>query len=129
MNLQTDRLSSRVGALDFLLTQIVVALQLTDAQVARMESAYRDLAAWLEHPDSPLSAYGAVVRCSLPRSDRGALPREGPTSSFGLGRRSEDSPPEDRPAREARPGRGVRRSGRRTAFDLADDPRGEGVPR
>lgn len=61
MNLQTDRLSTRVGALDFLLTQIVVALQLTDTQVARMESAYRTLAAWLEHPDSPLAVYGPIL--------------------------------------------------------------------
>ncbi len=61
MNLQTRRLSTRVGALDFLLTQIVVALQLTDTHVARMESAYRALAAWLEHPDCPLAAYGPIL--------------------------------------------------------------------
>jgi len=61
MNLQTDRLSTRVGALDFLLTEIVVALQLTDTQAARMESAYRALAAWLEHPDSPLATYGPIL--------------------------------------------------------------------
>jgi len=54
-------LSTRVGVLDFLLAEIVLALQLTDTQVARMESAYQALAAWLEHPDSPLAAYGPIL--------------------------------------------------------------------
>jgi hypothetical protein len=54
-------LSTRVGALDFLLAEIVAALQLTDIQVARMESAYKALAAWLEHTDSPLAAYGPIL--------------------------------------------------------------------
>ena len=50
-------LTTRLGILDHLLAEIVIALQLTDAQIARMESAYRALAAWLDHPDSPLAVY------------------------------------------------------------------------
>jgi hypothetical protein len=61
MHMRFYRLSTRVGALDFLLAEIALALQLMDTQVARMESAYRALAAWLEHPDSPLAAYGPIL--------------------------------------------------------------------
>jgi hypothetical protein len=50
-----------VGALDYLLAEIVIALQLTEEQIARMESAYRALAAWLEHPDSPLAVYRPLI--------------------------------------------------------------------
>jgi hypothetical protein len=61
MNLQPDRFSSRVGILDHLLSEIVVALQLTDTQIARMESAYKTIGAWLEHPGSPLAIYRPLI--------------------------------------------------------------------
>ena len=61
MNFRTSQLSTRSGTLDFLLAKIVLALQLTDTQIARMESAYRALAAWLEHPDSPLAIYRPLL--------------------------------------------------------------------
>ena len=59
--MRLDQLTTRVGALDFLLAEIVVALQLNDTQIARMESAYRALATWLEHPDSALAQYRPLL--------------------------------------------------------------------
>ena len=61
MDLPSDRLSGRVGVLDFLLAEIVIALQLTDSQIARMESAYEAIGAWLERADSPLAIYRPLV--------------------------------------------------------------------
>lgn len=58
---QLSNLTSRVGVLDYLLAQIVTQLQLTETQAAKMESAYRALAAWLEHPDSPLALYRPLI--------------------------------------------------------------------
>lgn len=54
-------LSTRRGVLDYLLAQIVLALQLTETQIKRMESAYGAVAAWLEQPDSPLAIYRPVI--------------------------------------------------------------------
>lgn len=54
-------LSTRRGALDYLLAEIGLALQLTETQVKRMESAYGAVAAWLEQPDSPLAIYSPVI--------------------------------------------------------------------
>ena len=40
MTLPLAQLTTRTGALDFLLAEIVSTLQLTDTQIARVESAY-----------------------------------------------------------------------------------------
>ncbi len=60
MTLPPD-LSTRAGVLDYLLAQIVIALQLTETQIKRMESAYGAIAAWLEQSDSPLAIYRPVI--------------------------------------------------------------------
>lgn len=61
MSLPPYPLTDRLGALDFLLAEVVFALQLTETQIARMESAYKALGAWLEHPDSPLAIYRPLL--------------------------------------------------------------------
>lgn len=54
-------LTSRTGALDFLLTEVTGALQLTGAQVDRLESAYAAVAAWLEEPGTPLARFRPLL--------------------------------------------------------------------
>lgn len=61
MTLPPAQLTTRTGALDFLLAEIVSTLQLTDTQIARVESAYRAIGDWLNHPDSPLAVYRPLI--------------------------------------------------------------------
>lgn len=58
---QPSNLTTRVGVLDYLLAEIVIALQLTEAQIQRVESAYKALATWLEHPESALAVYRPLI--------------------------------------------------------------------
>lgn len=61
MELPPNFLTSRTGILDFLLAEVVAALQLNDAQIARVQSAYGAVGEWLSQPDSALAPYRPAI--------------------------------------------------------------------